>query len=654
MAPLKDTLAVGRLMRAAPGALMLWGRVDERLSCVSVSQALADMDGVSIEGHLGKAPSEVLPEIGPVHERAILTVFATGDARCIELRGPTPASPGVDRAYRAQYAPVWDHAGHQVEYVIGLVEETTELERSRSRVRVLDESGELLGTTLDAGLALARLADMLLESFTDFVVVRLLPYGGGLPEVFLVRHREPAVERVIRSMIERFALPADFPVGPPAVIASGRPELLPDFAAARSAFALNAEHERALEELGVRSMLSVPLTIADRRHGALTIGRIDNTWPFDEEDVTIMIEIARRAGMAVENARVHGVVANLASASDALEQLDEGVVMVGANGLVLRMNAAAESLLGTPRQDALGRPPGRVNECMRAMVASALDVTPGERVSFSKPMACPGHAVGRWMSVTRTSSRAGCVYTLRDVTSSYDLERLTDEFIATVSHELLTPLTVLQGGAQTLRDLGPMLDQETQAALLEDMATHSQRLAGVVTGILRSRQLGAGNFEPQPEAVDVCDVARSVLAEFVELAPDGVELRDETGREPCIARADPKALRQVVVNLVDNAIRYSPDGGTVTVRTATHGDVVQLQVSDDGMGIPFIHRDRVFEKFVRLDAQHRYARGGSGLGLYMSRKLVRGMGGEISITDAVDGGATFTVRLPRASHPPGA
>lgn len=180
------------------------------------------------------------------------------------------------------------------------------------------------------------------------------------------------------------------------------------------------------------------------------------------------------------------------------------------------------------------------------------------------------------------------------------------------------------------------------------MATHSQRLACVVTGILRSRQLGAGAFEHRPIAIDVCDVARSVVAEFSRLAPQGIELCDETGDEPCIARADPDALRQVVASLVDNAIRYSPGGGRVEVRVDRFDDVVQLQVSDEGMGIPFVDRDRVFEKFVRLDPQHRQARGGSGLGLYMSRKLVRGMGGEISVSDGADGDATLTVRLPAA------
>lgn len=644
----QDTLSVARLVRAAPGAMVLCRRDGDRVSCVSLSQALADIDGVSIEGHLGRTPTEVLPEIGPVHEAAMSSVFATGEPRRIELRGPTPASPGVERTYRARYAPVWDAEGREVEYVVGLVEETTELERSRCRIRVLDESGELLATTLDAGLALARLADVLVESFTDFVVVRLLPYAGGLPEVFLVRHADPAVERLIRSTIERFPLPPGWPVGPPAVIASGRPELVPDFPAARSAFARDADHERALEELGVRSVMTVPLTVGERRHGAITVGRIDSTWRFDEEDLTIMLEIARRAGMAVENARVHAVVANLASASDALEQLDEGVVLVGANGRVLRMNAAAESLLGTPRDEALGREPCRVNDCMKAMVSSALDVTPGARATFSEPMACPGHAAGRWMSVTRTSSSAGCVYTLRDVTSSYDLERLTDEFVATVSHELLTPLTILQGGAQTLRDLGQMLDQRTQDALLEDMATNAQRLACVVTGILRSRQLGSGTFTPTPAAVDVRDLARSVLEQWAGLVPEGIELVDGCGEDPVVAMADPDALRQVLVNLVDNAIRYSPDGGTITVRATALQDEVELQVSDTGMGIPFVHRDRVFDKFVRLDAQHRSARGGSGLGLYVSRKLARAMGGDVSIADGTDGGTAVTVRLPRA------
>ena len=253
-----------------------------------------------------------------------------------------------------------------------------------------------------------------------------------------------------------------------------------------------------------------------------------------------------------------------------------------------------------------------------------------------------------WISVIAVKFVGGVVYALRDVTDERALERARSDFVATASHELRTPLAAVYGSARTLRRADIELPPEQRDRFLEIIESETERLTAIVSQILLAGQLEEGRVDLTPSATDLRGLAESVLDSTRVRAPAEVELQLDGGDVDAVALADEDKLRQVLVNLLDNAVKYSPDGGRVTVELGKAPGLVTLTVRDDGLGIPPGEHDRIFEKFYRLDPALTRGVGGSGLGLYISRELVSRMGGRMSVRSRPGEGAAFTVELPAA------
>ena len=227
-----------------------------------------------------------------------------------------------------------------------------------------------------------------------------------------------------------------------------------------------------------------------------------------------------------------------------------------------------------------------------------------------------------------------------------EFDRLKDEFIAVVSHELRTPLTSVYGASLTLRQHA--LDEGRRNALLGIISTESARLARLLDDILWVSRLDSGRadtfisgVEPLPVVREVVSAARTHLRPTVT-----IDVRHPAS-SPAVA-ADPDKLRQVLVNLVENAVKYS-DEGEIEVRLEPHNRRLRFSIRDEGPGIPLEERDRIFEKFHRLDPEMRRGVSGTGLGLYICRELVARMHGEIWVESEVGKGSTFVFELPLAS-----
>src|SRR5579884_2398975 len=362
-----------------------------------------------------------------------------------------------------------------------------------------------------------------------------------------------------------------------------------------------------------------------------------------------MLALAATTSAAMSNAELYQRVALEKERSFAiLANIADGIVAVDREGLVVLWNRAAEQITGVPAEDALGRAPGEV---LQRTLDSGSDTPVGDRlVSIMR---------GReevWLSVTEAVMRdpagivAGRIFAFRDISSDRLVEQMKSDFVSTVSHELRTPLTSIYGFAETLLRQDVLFGEEERRTFLGYIASESQRLTAIVDALLNVARLDTGDLQVNLAPTDVADV----VGELVESAQTGStnghhRFQVELPEEPVAATADRDKLRQVFSILLDNALRYSPDGGTVTVGVERKHDRVEVSVADEGIGIPQADQEQIFRKFYRgTDAESRVGQGGTGLGLFIARGLVTAMGGRIWVESREGEGSTFAFELPAA------
>jgi signal transduction histidine kinase len=229
-----------------------------------------------------------------------------------------------------------------------------------------------------------------------------------------------------------------------------------------------------------------------------------------------------------------------------------------------------------------------------------------------------------------------------------ELDRLKNEFIAVVSHELRTPLASVYGAAMTLRREG--LNQQGRDSLLAVIYSESERLAHLVDQVLWASRLEAGRVETTTGTCDPAELAGDVVDAARARLPAGLSLQLRLDPPIPSVAADGERARQVLVNLVENAVKYSPEGGTIEVSLEQVDGFVRFAVKDEGLGIPADEQRRIFDKFHRLDPHLTRGVGGTGLGLYISRELVQQMDGRIWVVSREGRGSTFTFELPLAER----
>jgi len=336
-----------------------------------------------------------------------------------------------------------------------------------------------------------------------------------------------------------------------------------------------------------------------------------------------------------------------------LAHVGDGVFLVDRDGIIRLWNPAAEAITGL-RSDAISdRPaaeaiPGWPTIAARVPVASR----PGEFEDDSSAETVPLEVEGReiWLSIAGVTQPDGIVYAFRDVTRERRLEELRAQFVATISHELRTPLASLHGAAMTLVEREHELSGQTREDLLDMIAAQSKRLADLVEEILLTSQLDSGYFRVVTEPFDAEELVWSVAAAARVRAGDDTTIEASIPALLPKVAGDAERTRQVLSNLVDNAIKYSPHGGRIELGVDAGDGYARFIVRDEGLGIPLGEQKRIFEKFYRLDPDHRRGIGGSGLGLYISRELVRTMNGRIWVESDPGKGSTFTFELPLAER----
>jgi two-component system phosphate regulon sensor histidine kinase PhoR len=243
---------------------------------------------------------------------------------------------------------------------------------------------------------------------------------------------------------------------------------------------------------------------------------------------------------------------------------------------------------------------------------------------------------------------AGTVLVFHDLTRIKQLENLRKDFVANVSHELRTPLSLIKGYVETLLD-GAKDDPAIATRFLHTIEKHADRLTFLIEDLLTISSLESGQVVLNVQTLDLREEASQVISDLSARAAErGVNLHNNIGEE-IRARADGDRLQQVLFNLVDNAIKYGKSDGNVHISgRRLNPDYVELSVSDDGPGIPPEARERVFERFFRVDRARSREQGGTGLGLSIVKHIIQAHGGDVRLSSEVGKGATFYLTLPVA------
>jgi PAS domain S-box-containing protein len=399
---------------------------------------------------------------------------------------------------------------------------------------------------------------------------------------------------------------------------------------------------------GYAAYLGVPLSGPEGAlAGVLAVYALrPRTWR--PEEIEALLALAANTSAALSNAELYSRVSIEKERSVAiLANIADGIVALDRDGMVVLWNAAAEEITGVPQEEAIGRTTVQV---LQRQLESDEERRPGQRlVSIQRG----GEEV--WLSLSEAIMRdplgavSGRIFAFRDISADRMVEQVKSDFVAAVSHELRTPLTSIYGFAETLLRQDIPFGEEERRTFLGYIASESGRLTEIVDQLLNVARLDTGDLQVELGRIDV----GSVVSEVVETAEESgimnahrfeVDLPDE----PLAAEADPDKVRQVFNILVENALRYSPEGGTVTVGARRNADRVEVRVNDEGIGIPAAERERIFRKFYRAESAARDGAAGTGLGLFIAKELVTAMGGRIWVDSREGEGSSFAFELPMA------
>jgi PAS domain S-box-containing protein len=400
---------------------------------------------------------------------------------------------------------------------------------------------------------------------------------------------------------------------------------------------------------GHAGCLAVPLVGPEGTvHGVLSVySREPRVWAGDE--IEAMSAFATNASAALSGAELYQSVALERDRNDAiLSNIADGIVAIDRDGHVVLWNRAAAAITGVPPQEAVGRPPGEV---LQRELESAGDAPAGERlVSIRRG------SEEIWLSLTEAVMRdpagavAGRIFAFRDISAERVVEQMKSEFVANVSRELRSPLTSIYGFAETLLRDDVLFGEEERETFLGYIASEAGRLTTIVDRLLSVARLDTGDLQVHLAVTDVGALVREVVRGAEQASP-GHTFVLEVPAEALQAEADQEKLRQIVTDLVENAVKYSPDGGVVRVSARRGSEGIEVSVDDEGIGVPESERALIFSKFYRGDSDGReLASPGTGLGLFIAKELLGAMHGRIWLQPREERGSSFVFILPAAGE----
>jgi PAS domain S-box-containing protein len=422
---------------------------------------------------------------------------------------------------------------------------------------------------------------------------------------------------------------------------------------------------RTMEREGVVSTAAAPILSKNRVLGIIVVGS-RKPYRFTNREIRLLTALGAQLGAVLENAQLyHELARDKAYIENLVENAGDAIVSTDTGDLVLTWNRAAEIIFGYSKDEAVGSsfnlvmPPERSRELEE--IRLKLEVTGPMRNLETRRRRKDGTVFDVVLAVSPVKDEGGRVigflHIVKDITEKNryerrlkELDRMKSDFVSSVSHELRTPLTAIKGSVDNMADgiLGPVT--EKQAKYLARINTNADRLARLIGDLLDLSKIEAGKIELKPAVVDVNSIINEVADSLRGLAADKLIRIESDGVEPVQVWADRDKVVQILINLIGNAVKFTPSHGRVVVAAHEHEDGwVKIAVEDNGPGIPDEESGRIFDKFYQAQQANKVSVKGTGLGLAISKSLVELHGGRIGYQRGTDGGSVFSFTLPARS-----
>lgn len=498
----------------------------------------------------------------------------------------------------------------------------------------------------DVGRSLVREQDI--GSLVDFLLNRAVSLVGAEMGVLSLREEDEsyqvkALHGLSRSSIGLSFRPGEYCAGQAA--AQGEPLRRTEIEPA----------EAGPWGVGLRGPLSyiaIPITWQGVSKGVLEVAMRPRERAFGDDDVRLLSLFVNQAAIALENANLYRLITEDQRRTEAmLYSINDGVIAVNNEARVILVNSAAEKILNLPPFPYINL--RHVKEVIHIDTLANLflkSLNAGAEMAEEIRLPAPDRRVlevETSLIEVEPENRLGIIAVIRDVTTLRELEQAKSDFVSTVSHELRTPLTSIKAYTATLRRRDVSFDEDTRQQFLQVIEEETDRLTRLISDLLDMSRIDSGRMELKKREFDLLRLAEIVVEKLRSQTSNHV-IKMRAPRESITVHADPDKIEQVFVNLVDNAVKYSPQGGDITISLEVQRHLIKCSVSDQGVGIPVEHIPHIFEKFHRVDNRATREVYGTGLGLYLSKSIVEAHGGSIWVESEFGRGSTFHFTLPLA------
>lgn len=549
-------------------------------------------------------------------------------------------------------------------YMFAVSQDISERIRSRNNLQFLAESSLMLGQSLDYRDTLDAVARAAVSHVADWCSVDLVDAQEGVAQV-AVAHNDPKKVKWAKALRKRMPVDMSAPRGLPNVLRTGKPELYSDITDELLRASAKSDTEyRIMRKVGFRSAMIVPLKSGKRVVGGITFVTTGAGRNYDKDDLAIAVELANRASLAIENSRLYSEIENQRERLDKIVANVPGVVWE--MWLDQRPEEGRTNFVSEFIQEMCGY---SAEEWLRPRFwLSVVHPDDRERAEMEQAKMIRErrgmvqrhrwmHKNGRtlWVEshVSIIMDEKGRVQGMRgvsmDITERMELEKRKDEFISMASHELKTPVTTLKVFTQILLKNAERMPGDNAATYLSKMDGQISRLTDLINDLLDLSKIQTGKLSFTPSVFSMDDLVDEIVE---QIQPTTDEHRIVVrGSTRSMVQGDRDRLGQVLINLITNAIKYSPGSGAITVRLSERQGSVFVEVEDQGIGISSDQQKKIFTRFYQVEDGTQKTYPGLGIGLYISDQIVRRHGGSIAVRSEKGKGSCFTVRLPLEREP---